>query len=104
MVEIPSILIIFFLNPPFGHDYQEHLIDPETRTILELPEQEKYDDTYSAITLEYEIITTFIKIHNISATFERAIGWENLDNSTYQFALGSWWCSEGLAFECCPPM
>ena len=79
------------------------MIDNETRTLLDQPELEKYDDSYSAITREYEVITTFMKIHNISATWE-ADPYADSSNSSYQLAVGSHWCEEGLDFECCPPM
>ena len=77
-------------------------IDNETLTLKDPTEQLKYDDTYSAIT-RYEVITTFMKIHNISATWVTGNYYEQ-SNSSFQFALGSYWCIEGLIFECCPPM
>ena len=77
------------------------MIDNLTLTLMNQPQEEKYDDSKSAIT-SYEIITTFIKIHNISATWEM---WHMLEsNATYQLIVGSMWCKEGLMFECCPPM
>ena len=80
------------------------MIDNETKTLLDQPELEKYDDSYSAITTEYEVITTFMKINNISATWEVMPWHYDLSNSSYQLAVGALWCSEGLGFECCPPM
>ena len=82
------------------------MIDNETLSLMVQPEEEKYDDSISPITREYEVITTFMKIHNISAT------WEPLDpygflipaNSSYQLLVGSYFCVEGQVLECCPPM
>ena len=76
----------------------EASIDNETLTLKDQPLQEKYDDSWSAITLHYEVITTFMKIHNISAT------WDLGFNSSYQLFVGSYWCIEGQGLECCPPM
>ena len=86
------------------------MIDNLTLTLMNQPQEEKYDDSKSAIT-SYEIITTFIKIHNISATWE---AWaddhpngdapnDKPDMLNYQLKVGSFWCYEGLMFECCPP-
>ena len=81
-------------------------IDNETLTLKEQPLQEKYNDTFSAITREYEVITTFMKIHNIFATWEPfpLETYDDQSNSSYQLKVGSYWCQEGLTFECCPPM
>ena len=87
----------------FGYSELYEMIDNETLTLLERPEEEKYDDELSAITQDYEVMTTFMKIHNISATWE-ADPWADSSNSSYQLAVGSHWCEEGLDFECCPPM
>ena len=79
-------------------------IDKETLTLKDNPEAEKYDDTFSPITGDYEIITTFMKIHNISATWEPCPWVYYSSNSSHQLVVGSFWCEEGLGFECCPPM
>ena len=78
------------------HRFTDEMIDSETLTLIDQPQLEKYIDTETAITGEYEVITTFMKIHNISATFGV--------NSSYQPAVGSYWCMEGGGLECCPPM
>ena len=83
---------------------REEMIDNETLTLLEQPKEEKYNDELSAITQDYEVLTTFMKIHNISATWEAAASDDDLSNSSYQLVVGSLWCEEGLDFECCPPM
>ena len=82
----------------------EASIDNETLTLKDQPLQEKYDDSWSAITLHYEVITTFMKINNISATWEVMPWHYDLSNSSHQLVVGALWCSEGLGFECCPPM
>ena len=79
-------------------------IDNKTLTLKDQPLQEKYDDSYSAITRHYEVITTFMKIHNISATWEPIETYDDPSNSSYQLKVGGYWCQEGLTFECCPPM
>ena len=80
------------------------MIDNETSTLKDQPEEEKYDDSLSPITGEYEVITTFMKIHNISATWEPITWWYDNSNSSHQLAVGALWCTEGLGFDCCPPM
>ena len=86
------------------NEIREEMIDNETQNLIDQPVLEKYDDTMSAITGEYEVITTFMKIHNISATWQL----ENYyvgSNSSYQLKLGSFWCEGGYpTWECCPPM
>ena len=84
-------------------------IDKETLTLKDHPEMEKYNYyklLYSAITWDYEVITTFMKIHNIFATWEPfpEDHYDDQNNSSYQLKVGSYWCQEGLTFECCPPM
>ena len=84
------------------------MIDNETLTLMDQPQLEKYDDLNSAITSDYEIITTFMKINNISATWaawkpEHPIMAYEPNNLTYQVKVGSLWCMEGLMYECCPP-
>ena len=75
------------------------MIDSDTLTLLDQPDQLKYKWEYSPITWEYEIITTFMEINNISAT------WENLwGPKLNELKVGSFWCEEGLGWECCPPM
>ena len=79
----------------------DYMIDNLTLTLINQP-PEKYDGSHSGIS-SYEIIAPFIKIHNISATWEMWHGFEF--NATYQLIVGSMFCSkEGLMFECCPPM
>ena len=85
-----------------GMTITDNMIDNETLTLMDQPELEKYKPWYSALTWEYEIITTFMKIHNIFATWE-------VDDYTYvsssQLKAGSYWCQGGyLTWECCPPM
>ena len=86
------------------NEIRVEMIDNETQNLIDQPVLEKYDDTLSAITGEYEVITTFMKIHNISATWVAywnvELGW----NSSHQLEVGSFWCTEGLKVECCPPM
>ena len=82
----------------------DYMIDKETLTLIDQPWAEKYDYRFSAITGDYEVITTFMKINNISATWEVMPWHYDLSNSSYQLAVGALWCSEGLGFECCPPM
>ena len=63
--------------------------DNGTLTLLDQPNQLKYDDFYSPITQEYEVITTFMEINNISAT------WENLwGPKLNELKVGSFWCEE----------
>ena len=85
-----------------GRSIGNHSIDPLTNTLLEDPEQMKYDDSLSAITSEYEVITTFMEIHNISATWEYDPELEPAD-AHYQLRVDSHWCKEGTGWECCPP-
>ena len=86
----------------------DEMIDNVTLTLMDQPQEEKYDDSKSAIN-DYQIITTFIKINNISATWAKwdwyhpFMAYESNDfNLTYQLKVGSLWCMEGLMFECCP--
>ena len=89
---------------------QSYYIDNETRTLIDQPEysiwtmekysQKIYIDRISPITYGYEIITTFMKIHNITATWVSG----DFGDSSYQLATGGWWCEEGAILECCPPM
>ena len=95
----------------FGYDaqqyasIQDYMIDNDTLTLLYQPDQEKYDDTISPLTSEYEIITTFMRFNNVSATFERISSFTDPQrNSSYQIRIASAWCSEGKILECCPPM
>ena len=80
------------------------MIDNDTFTLLDQPDELKYDDTNSNMVREYEVMTTFIKINNISATWVN--DW-NTDQSIYQLAAGSYWCYEYIGWiygwECCPP-
>ena len=80
------------------------MIDNETLSLIDQPELEKYDDSMSAITQEYEVITTFMKIHNISATWEPEPRVYDTSNSSHQLVVGTYFCIEGLGLECCPPM
>ena len=80
------------------------MIDNDTLTLLELPEEEKYDDELSAITQDYEVITTFMKIHNISATWEPVPWVYDTSNSSHQLIVGPYLCVEGDVLECCPSM
>ena len=82
----------------------EASIDNETLTLKDQPLQEKYDDSWSAITLHYEVITTFMKINNISATWESFPWYNDQSNSSYQVAVTSFMCYEGVRLECCQPM
>lgn len=83
-------------------------IDNKTLALLDLPEQEKFDDSRSPITQEYEIITTFMRIHNISATWEVDPTYSPPDPTdpavNYQLRVGSYWCQEDQGWECCHPM
>ena len=95
----------------FGYDaqqyasIQDYMIDNDTLTLLYQPDQEKYDDRLSPLTREYEVITTFMRFNNVSATFERVPYLIELQsNSSYQLRIGSIWCEERHIFECCPPM
>ena len=78
--------------------------DSGTLTLLDQPEELKYDDSRSPITREYEVITTFIKINNISATWGAESYDYGANNPTSLLRVGSFWCQEGLGWECCPPM
>ena len=101
-----------FCNKNLGHftygsvevDIDAASIHNETLTLLNQPWKNKYDDSKSPITRDYEVITTFMRIHNISATWVASyyveLGW----NSSHQLEVGSFWCSEGRTLECCPPM
>ena len=82
----------------------DEMIDNETLTLMDQPQEEKYDGSQSAITGEYEVITTFMKIHNISATWEPVPWVYDTSNSSHQLVLGAYLCVEGLGFECCPSM
>ena len=86
-----------------GYSINNDSIHNESLTLLDQPWSLKYDDSRSAITLEYEVIRTFMKIHNISATWELD-PYGDPSNTTYQLRVGSYWCYEGLPWECCPPM
>ena len=87
-----------------NYEITDDMIDDETFTLKDHHEEE-YDVTNTAITMDYEVITTFIKIHNISATWEIDPSFLNDPSSpSYQLKVGSTWCQEGLTFECCPPM
>ena len=77
------------------NEIREEIIDNETQNLIDQPVLEKYDDTMSAITGEYEVITTFMKIHNISATWE-AVYWAAWNETNYQIVAGSMWCQEGF--------
>ena len=81
------------------------MIDNVTLNLIDQPGLEKYDYTYSTITLDYEVITTFMKIHNISATWEHVDRYYEWSNASYHLKVGSYWC-EGRypTLECCPPM
>ena len=90
----------------FGKSINAASINEETRALKNQPWELKYDDRRSPITEEYEVITTFIKIHNISSTWEVYNFNETIDTS-YQLKVGSFFCDghlEGPMFECCPPM
>ena len=101
-----------FCNKKHAHfvsdDYEitEETIDNETRTLKDQPLLEKHDVKNTAITMDYVVITTFIKIHNISATWEidQFLFVDDQSNSSYQLKVGSYWCEEGDTFDCCPPM
>ena len=81
------------------------MIDNETKNLIDQPQLKKYDYTMSAITGEYEVITTFMKIHNISATWEPAPDWYlDTSNSSHQLIVGPYLCVEGDVLECCPSM
>ena len=89
-------------------DITDDSIDNETLTLMDQPQEEKYDDSHSSIH-DYQIMTTFIKINNISATWAKWEWWHpemasesNNHNLTYQIRVGSYWCMKGLMFECCP--
>ena len=91
----------------FCNRKQAHFIDIKTLTLKDQPEEEKYDDSNSPITMEYEVITTFMKIHNISATWENYwnLQWPDWPHySGYQLQVGSYWCLEGSSVSCCSPM
>ena len=87
------------------HGITDEMIDNETLTLMDEPQEEKYVDSYSSIVSAYEVITTFMKIHNISATWTSWTSYEISFDSEYQLEVGGWWCGEGFeTFECCPPM
>ena len=93
-------------NAVFG--IQDYMIDNVTLTLMDQPQEEKYDDSHSSIH-DYQIMTTFIKINNISATWEKWDWWHptmasesNGFNLTYQIRVGSYWCMKGLMFDCGP--
>ena len=87
-----------------NYGIRDEMIDNETLSLLDQPEEEKYNDNQSPITGEYEVISIFMKIHNISATWEPDYWIIDSSNSSHQLLVGSFWCHEGLDFECCPPM
>ena len=101
-----------FCNKNLGHftygsvevDIDAASIHNETLTLLNQPWKNKYDDSKSPITRDYEVITTFMRIHNISATWEPVPWHYDQSNSSHQLVAGPFWCEEGLGFECCPPM
>ena len=97
-----------FCNKKQAHFAYNHLlyfmIDHETLTLLDQQDQ-YYDDLLShrsAITGMYEVITTFMKIHNISATWDLPT-W-NTWSFRQQLVVGPFECMEGGGLECCPPM
>ena len=84
-------------------------IHNETLTLLNQPWKLKYDDSKSAITREYEVITTFMKTHNISATWEpfpyrRIEHLEVPSNTSYQLKVGSYHPSSDQGWGRGPPM
>ena len=82
------------------------MIDNDTLTLLDQPDQLKYKWEYSPITWEYEVITTFMEINNISATWEEDPYFgPPPSNTTFQLRVGSYWCrGDEQGWECCPPM
>ena len=98
----------------FSHDdgvsIGNHSIDAETSTLLEQPDELKFDDKRSPITMEYEVITIFMDKYNISATweFDNIYGNDDYDyaNTSFQLKVGSYWCQDKsvMEFACCPPM
>ena len=103
-----------FCNKNLGHftygsvevDIDAASIHNETLTLLNQPWKNKYDDSKSPITRDYEVITTFMRIHNISATWELDPTYTPPTDPyvNYQLRVGSYWCQEDQGWECCPPM
>ena len=93
----------------FGYSELYEMIDNETLTLLERPEEEKYDDELSAITQDYEVITTFMKIHNIFATWE-PFPYSSIEHlevpskTSYQLKVGSYHPSSDNGYGRGPPM
>ena len=109
-----------FCNKNLGHftygsvevDIDAASIHNETLTLLNQPWKNKYDDSKSPITRDYEVITTFMRIHNISATWEPFpySSIEHLEvasNTSYQLKVGSFQrppSVEDNGWDCGPPM
>ena len=92
---------MFWSNP---NGITESMIDNETLTLLDQPDKLKYDDMFSSLISEYEIMTTFMEINRVSATWESYSFSYTHRNSSYQLEVGAYWCMENAGFECCPPM
>ena len=82
-------------------------IDNETGTLMDFPDQEKYTasmDKFSAIAREYQIIRSFMRIHNIHATWVKGYTeiWDD-PPMKFQLAVGPFWCEADMEFSCSPP-
>ena len=87
----------------------DEMIDNETLTLMDQPQEEKYDGSMTAITGEYEVITTFMKIHNIFATWE-PFPYSSIEHlevpskTSYQLKVGSYHPSSDNGYGRGPPM